>query len=426
MRRVKAALRRLVARGEAFLKGTAFDCRACGQCILSQTSLICPMSCPKGLRNGPCGGTIGGRCEVYPDKDCVWVRIHRRTGGGTAVPKLNPSPDTALFFTSSTVNWISGLDRAGTTPLPYLDLGADPVDRPPVTKSRLEAALKSGRFVRTCEIRSPRNADFARLDREIEAIRGHFDAVNATAYLNGKPSLPASRSCKELLRFGVEPVCQLTCRDLTKTSFISELIANDADGIHNLLCLTGDSYAGNPRIKQVFDMDSALMLYEARHLRETGTIHFTGEPVKAPPRPFIGAAINPFSMPAEMPIRRLRQKAAAGADFIQTQLVFDLEAFADFMRRYCEAGLDRRLFLLAGVPVVISKSAMAMIPRVPGVAYPAAVRRRLEEAADLRAEGCRLARETIAAVAEMPGVRGVHLMLFGADHAVLPDVVAGL
>ncbi|MBW7851381.1 MAG: methylenetetrahydrofolate reductase C-terminal domain-containing protein [Rhodospirillales bacterium] len=426
MRSVKAVLRRLVARGEAFLKGAAFDCRACGQCILPRTGLICPMSCPKGLRNGPCGGTIGGMCEVYPDKECVWVRIHRRTGGTIGeVPVLNPSPDSALFFTSSYANRFTGLDRPGTTPLRYLDLPADQFEGPAATRSRLEAALRSGRFVKTCEVRSPRNADLGRLAREIEHIRGHFDAVNATAYLNGKPSLPAARTCAELLRFGVEPVCQLTCRDQTKTSFVSELIANDANGIHNVLCLTGDSYAGNPRIKQVFDMDSSLMVYEARHLRETGVIHFTGEAVKAPPRPFIGVAINPFSTPPEMPIRRLMQKAAAGADFVQTQLVFNLPAFEAFMRRYCDAGLHRRLFLLAGVPVVISKSAMEMIPRVPGVDYPPEVRRRLEGAADLRAEGCRLARETIDAVSRMPGVRGVHLMLFGADHSVLPDVAAG-
>lgn len=426
MRSLTGPLHRLVARAEAFLKGTAFDCRACGQCILGRTGLICPMSCPKGLRNGPCGGTIGGKCEVYPDKPCVWIRILRRTAPGSGAPPLNPSPDSALFFTSSYANWFLGLDKAGTTPLTYLDLGAEPVSKPARTKSRLEAALKSGRFVYTCEIRSPRTTDFARLDREMAAVRGHFDAVNATAYLNGKPSLPPALTCQELIRVGMEPICQFTCRDLTKTAFISELIANDAKGIHNVLCLTGDSYAGNPRIKQVFDMDSSLMVYEARHLTETGTIHFTGESMKSPPRPFIGVAINPFTTPPEAPIHRLMQKAAAGADFVQTQLIFNLPVFMDFMRRFREAGLDRRLFLLAGVPVVISRPAIEMIPRVPGVDYPDSIRRRLESASDLRAEGIRLARETVETVAAIPGVRGVHLMLFGADHSVLPDVVAGL
>ena len=426
MASVKGIARRLAARAEAFLKGMAFDCRACGQCMLSQTGLICPMSCPKGLRNGPCGGTVDGLCEVYPDRQCVWVRIHARTAkDGPDTPNLNPSPDAALYFTSSYGNWIKGQDGPGTTPLAYLNLPSPRTVQPLATKSRLEATFKSGRFVKTCEIRSPRHADFARLDKEIRLIQGHFDAVNATAYLNGKPSLPAARSCIELMRFGMEPICQLTCRDLTKTSFISELIANDANDIHNVLCLTGDSYAGNPRIKQVFDMDSSLMVYEARHLRETGVIHFTGEAMKAAPRPYIGVAINPFTTPVDVPIRRLIQKAAAGADFIQTQLIFNLPAFEAFMRRYCEEGLDRKMFLLAGVPVVIAKGAMEMIPRVPGVDYPLAVRKRLEAAADLRREGCCLARETVEAVSRMPGVSGVHLMLFGADHSVLPDIIGG-
>lgn len=424
MREIKSFLYRTAARGEAFLKGMAFDCRACGQCVLAQTGLICPMSCPKGLRNGPCGGTLGDRCEVYPDRACVWMRIYDRTAkGSTEVPQLNPSPDAALFFTSSYANWWKGIDEGGTTPLPYLDLPKNRVHQPIATQSRLEAALKAGRFVKTCEVRSPRNADFARLYKEIGYVRDQFDAVNATAYLNGKPSLPSGRTCLELLAAGVDAICQSTCRDHTKTSFVSELINNHANGVHNVLCLTGDSYAGNPRIKQVFDMDSSLMVFEARHLRETGTIHFTGQAMPEAPKPFIGVAINPFTRPIQAPIRRLKQKIAAGADFAQTQLIFNLPAFEQFMTKFCEEGLDRELFLLAGIPVVISKSAMAMIPHIPGVDYPDEIRKRLESAANLRDEGIKLAREMVEAVAKIPGVRGVHLMLFGADHSVLPEIV---
>ncbi|WP_168798779.1 methylenetetrahydrofolate reductase C-terminal domain-containing protein [Herbaspirillum sp. ST 5-3] len=427
MRKIKSLLYRTAARGEAFLKGVAFDCRACGQCVLSQTGLICPMSCPKGLRNGPCGGTLGDRCEVYPDRACVWMRIYDRTAkDSTQVPPLNPSPDAALFFTSSYANWWKGIDEGGTTPLTYLDLPKNRVDQPIATQSRLEAALKAGRFVKTCEVRSPRNADFERLYKEIDYVKDKFDAVNATAYLNGKPSLPSGRTCIELLAAGVDAICQSTCRDHTKTSFVSELINNHANGVHNVLCLTGDSYAGNPRIKQVFDMDSSLMVFEARHLRETGAIHFTGQTMPEPPKPFIGVAINPFTRPISAPIRRLKQKIAAGADFTQTQLIFNLPAFEQFMNRFCDDGLDRDLFLLAGIPVVISKSAMKMIPHIPGVDYPNEIRERLEGAADLRDEGIKLARETVRAVSKMPGVRGVHLMLLGADHSVLPEVVCDI
>lgn len=111
--------------------------------------------------------------------------------------------------------------------------------------------------------------------KEAEVIRDHFDAVNVTAYLNGKPSVPSPRVAAELQRMGIEAIAQATCRDHTKTSFVSELINNHTSGVQNILCLTGDSYAGKPKIKQVFDMDSSLMLYEARYLREKSTVHFS-------------------------------------------------------------------------------------------------------------------------------------------------------
>lgn len=420
-------LAKLIARSEAFFKGMMFDCRACGQCVLSQTGLICPMSCPKGLRNGPCGGTLEGECEVYPNRECVWVRIHRRTGKGSCnLPDLIPSPDPSLSFTSSYLNLLNGSDKAGREPIPYLDLGAKRVGIPAQTASRLEAGLRSGRFVKTCEIRSPRGPDLSHFREEALIVRDHFDAVNATAYLNAKPSLPSSVAAAELAKLGMESIGQATCRDHTKTSFVSELIQNEMNGVHNMLCLTGDSYAGKPGVKQVFDMDSSLMLYEARHLRETGVIHFLQEALPRAPKIFLGAAINPFTRPQNVPIRRLKQKAAAGADFIQTQAILDVPAFEDFMQLVREEGLDQELFILAGIPVVIAAKALEMLPRIPGVKMPPEIRQRLEKANDLRREGVALAREVIARVREIPGLAGFHLMLFGSDHRALLDVVAGM
>lgn len=418
---------KLIARSEAFCKGMMFDCRACGQCVLSQTGLICPMSCPKGLRNGPCGGTLQGECEVYPDRECVWVRIHRRNGKGSfSLPNLIPSPDPSLSFTSSYLNMLSGKDKAGREPMPYLDLGTKRVELPAQTASKFEAALRSGRFVKTCEVRSPRGPDLSHLRKEALIVRDHFDAVNATAYLNAKPSLPSPVAAGELAKLGMEPISQATCRDHTKTSFVSELIQNGMNGVHNMLCLTGDSYASIPKIKQVFDMDSSLMLYEARNLREKGLIHFLQEPLPQAPRIFLGAAINPFTQPANVPIRRLKQKAAAGADFIQTQAIMDVSGFEDFMGLVRDEGLDRELFILAGIPVIIAAGALKMLPRIPGMKIPPEVQRRLEQADDLKREGVALARETIARVRNLAGLSGVHLMLFGSDHSALIEVIEGL
>lgn len=420
-------LEKSVARVEALLKGMVFDCHACGQCVLEKTGLICPMSCPKGLRNGPCGGTLHGECEVYPDKPCVWVRIHQRQAGSPFQPlDLLPSPDARLFNTSSYLNFLSGQDQAGRKPLPYLNLGTHRTRQPVQTWSRLESHLKAAAFVKTCEVRAPRSVNFDGFREQAQAVRDHFDAVNATAYLNAKPSLPSPVAAAQLVALGLEAVCQTTCRDHTKTSFIAELLQNQMNGVHNVLCLTGDSYAALPKIKQVFDMDSSLMVYEARHLRETGIAHFTGDKIPNPPRPFIGVAINPFTTPANIPIRRLKQKAAAGADFVQTQLIFDIAGFRRFMELVRQERIDDDLFILAGVPVVTSRPALRVLGKMPGVQLPESVRQCLESARDCEAAGVALARELVAEISEIPGVSGVHLMLFGRDHSVLPTVVAGL
>ncbi len=416
---------KLIARVEAFGKGMMFDCHACGQCVLQKTNLICPMSCPKGLRNGPCGGTLDEKCEVYPDRQCVWCRIHKKQYKKTETdcPDLLPSPDSALFNTSSYLNMLNGSDKYGRQPLEYLEFIKAPQLNEPQTQSRLERALLEKDFIFTCEIRSPRSASLKRFKRHAEEIDQHFDAVNVTAYLNGKPSLPSPLAAAELIKLGIEPIAQATCRDHTKTSFVSELINNHINGVHNCLCLTGDSYKGSPKIKQVFDMDSSLMIYEARYLREKGEVRFTGESMKSHPKCFIGAAINPFTKPEYVPIRRLKQKIAAGADFIETQLIFDLCAFKQFMQRFVEEGLDKQVYMLAGIPVITSKQAFEMIPQVPGVYCPEHLRQRIEASKDIRQTGIEIAQEMIEALKNCEGVSGVHLMLFGSDHSVLPEVI---
>jgi methylenetetrahydrofolate reductase (NADPH) len=353
----------------------------------------------------------------------VWIRIHEKSDLDLSTPDLLPSPDSALINTSSYVNYFNGRDKYGTTPLAYLELGESRTTIPVQTRSRLEQKLKSGQFVKTCEIRSPRNIDFRHVRNEAQVVKECFDAVNVTAFLNGKPSIPSPRTCVELVNMGLEAICQSTARDHTKTSFVSELIQNQLNGVSNILCITGDSYKGEPKIKQVYDMDSSLMLYEARYLREKQKIHFTQESLAEPPRPFLGAVINPFTKPMEIPIRRLKQKAAAGADFIQTQFVFDLNVFRQFMSLYEQEQIGKDLFLLAGIPVVISKQALDVLEQIPGVTVPEEIMERLRISQNLKSTGVELARELVSSVAEIPGVRGVHLMLMGSDHSALMEVI---
>jgi methylenetetrahydrofolate reductase (NADPH) len=365
-------------------------------------------------------------CEVYPERKCVWVRIHKRVDKGRSLPKLLRPADPRLFFTSSYLNLFTGRDKLARTPITYLELGRNRKLQPRLTASALEQKLRNGKFVFTSEIRAPRGPDLTPVRTQAAILKGHFDAVNATAYLNGRPSMPSAMAAAELVKLGVEPIMQSVARDVTQTAFVSELVTAQLAGINNILCITGDYYKGDPCVRQVFDIDSALMLYEARHLRQTGVIHFTGQAMKLPPKPFLGCAINPFTRPANVPIRRLKQKVAAGADFVQTQLIMDIDAFGKFMQAFCEEGLDREVFLIAGVPVIISAKALEMLTSVPGVSVPPKVLERFRSTGDIVREGIAYARELICGLHDIPGVNGAHLMLFGIDHAVLPQVVEGL
>ena len=421
---LKNGLLKTIAASEAFVKGMMFDCRTCGQCVLTNTAMVCPMSCPKGLRNGPCGGTIDEKCEVYPDKQCVWVRIYKRSNmRKEGIPILISSPDSNLHHTSSYVNYFNGVDKPTRIPLEYLAINKSAECQ---TLSTLERKLKQGQFVVTCEVRAPREGDFSHMIREARLVGNSFDAINVTAYLNGKPSLPSALAASKLVEEGFEAISQATCRDHTKTSFVAELLQNKMNGVHNILCLTGDSYVGTPKIKQVFDMDSSLMIYEARHIREKSEINFTRQLLKDPPRLFLGAAINPFTTPSFIPVQRLKQKAAAGADFIQTQIILDLPVFRSFMNRVTEAKLDEKLFILAGIPVIVTKNAYKMLPYIPGISIPPEFKKRFDNTQDIRKEGIAYAREMLLEMVQMKGVSGVHLMLLGSDHSVLLEVIEGI
>lgn len=416
----------LLDRGEAFLKGMAFGCHACGQCVLRANAMTCPMRCPKGLRNGPCGGTLAGRCEVYADRPCIHARINvRRHQGRAEAAPVMPAIDHALCNHASLGNALRGLDRGCRDPLPAL-CSAPLAEGPARTASALEETLRAGRFAVTTEVRAPRGADLRRVLREARALVGRFDAVNATAYLSGNPSLPSSVVARELQAMGVEAVAQLTARDCTRTTLVGGLFELAHAGVRNLLCLTGDWRVGRPMIKPVYDLDSALMLYEARHLRDRSRILHTGEEVAQAPRPFLGCAINPLSAPIDVPVRRLRQKADCGAEFAQTQVLTETARLARFMTLARTQDLHRRVAVLAGIPVVTSLRALEHLHRVAGVTVDPAFAARLRAAPDLRAAGTAEALRLCAEARAIPGIAGVHLMLFGADHGALVDVASSI
>jgi methylenetetrahydrofolate reductase (NADPH) len=216
----------------------------------------------------------------------------------------------------------------------------------------------------------------------------------------------------------IEPIMQMTCRDRNRIALQSDLLGAAALGSENLLFMSGDhpKFGDHPGAKPVFDMDSTQLTWTARTLRDEAKL-ISGKELNPAPRFFIGAVENPFAPPVEYRAPRAAKKIAAGAQFIQTQYVFDIEVFRRWVHDLGELGVLDRCFILAGVGVIRSARMLDFLSsgKVPGVQIPDLVLRRLRGAGDVGAEGARLAAEVIAAVREMPGVRGVHLLTAGYE-----------
>ncbi|MGH7144549.1 MAG: methylenetetrahydrofolate reductase C-terminal domain-containing protein [Planctomycetota bacterium] len=442
-------LKALVVALEHGIKSSLFNCQMCGQCILTYTQLHCPMNCPKGLRNGPCGGTLEGRCEVYPDRACVWMEIRsaeaRANNRQYPVPPVHAPVQPALFAESSYLNLVSGRDRATRRPQPYLELTPARLQPTPVGSGRFEAALRRGEFVVTTECHSPRDENgLKRVHRFGRAIQGRIAAVNTTSNVGGRATLPSRRTGAILQNeYGLEAIVQVCGRDVTAPAFLEELAATQAAGFRNLFCLTGDwNRSAHPAAEadaapahrrerwlapiaeRYFPMDAVQMLYEARVLRESGRSACLPDHTLTH-RLFLGGAINPYSTPREFVIARLRQKLAAGLDFAQTQIVTETHEFARFHAALRQAGLADRLYLLASVPVVTSLKMLDLMTGLAGVRVDPAFAERLRAAPDIAAAGLEAAL-VIGRSLRTLGVQGVHLMPFGADGAQIAALAEAL
>ncbi|ACX51506.1 methylenetetrahydrofolate reductase [Ammonifex degensii KC4] len=296
--------------------------------------------------------------------------------------------------------------------------------------SRLERLLARGEFVVTAEIGPPKHASAEPLIRKARMLKGYVDAANITDCQTAVVRMASIPAAVHLLREGIEPVIQMTCRDRNRIAIQADLLGAYSLGIRNLLCLTGDHPAvgDHPEAKGVFDLDAIQLLDMVRRLRDEKVFQ-SGVPLKGPePRFFLGAAENPCGDPVELRVMRLAKKVEAGADFIQTQCVFDLECFSRWMELVRKDGLDRRVYILAGVtPLKSARMANYMHENVPGISIPEEIRERMAKAADPHEEGIAIAVETIQALKKIPGVAGVHIMAIAWEE-VVPEIVkrAGL
>ena len=296
---------------------------------------------------------------------------------------------------------------------------------PPERPGRLAEALRTGRFAVTAEVAPPRGADVGGLRETARLLRGWVDAANVTDNQGAQVRMSSLAGSVVLLAEGLAPVMQMTCRDRNRIALQSDLLAAGALGIPNVLLMTGDrpERGDHPDAVAVYDLDSDALAATARALRDDATL-LSGQAVTAPPRYLIGAVDLGSGEPD-----RLVRKVASGAEFVQTQFVFDVQAFAAWLRRVDDLGLTRRCGVLAGVGPIRSLRALDVMTALPGVTVPAVVRRRLRgvPAHRLAEEGMAVCAETVAALRELPALAGVHVMAVAYERGV-PEILtaAGL
>jgi 5,10-methylenetetrahydrofolate reductase len=295
--------------------------------------------------------------------------------------------------------------------------------------TNLEKVLESGRFAVTAEVGPPKGANSALIRRKGEQLRYHCDAINVTDNQTAIVRMSSIAGCTILRSLGVDAVMQMVCRDRNRIAIQSDVLGAVALGIGNILCLSGDhqKFGNHPSAKGVFDLDSIQLILTLKKMRDEKKF-ICGETIAGEVPLYIGAVENPFAEPFEFRVSRLGKKIKAGADFIQTQAVYDVPKFAKWMEMVRNKGLDQHVHILAGV-IPMRSLAMARFMReyVAGVSVPDEFLNRLEKAKDTKEEGTTIALEIIDQLKEIPGVHGVHIMAVGWEE-IVPRIVekAGL
>jgi len=289
-----------------------------------------------------------------------------------------------------------------------------------VSNSRLERVLRLGRFAVTAELNPPDSADPQDVFQAARPLGEVADAINATDASGANCHMSSIGICSLLTRSGYGAVYQISCRDRNRIAIQGDVLGAAAMGVCNVLCLTGDGVGvgDQPGAKPVFDFDSISLLRTIRTMRDEGVL-LSGRTITRPPRLFLGAAENPCIEPYEWRPERLAKKVEAGAEFIQTNYIFDIPLFEKFMARVRDLGLDKRVFILAGVgPLASAKAARWMRSNVPGIHIPDHVIDRMEKADKPGLEGKKLCIELIQQLREIEGVKGVHVMAYRREHLV--------
>ena len=452
---------RALATVERWVKGPLFGCRMCGNCLLQETAFICSMECPKGARNGPCGGSTSEHCYVDETRPCIWYKIYERSvtmGREEKLLEVLPPLDWNKVGTETWGDVARQVHKVGTGKVVSGLLNRDPARRtetwesvfrpvrqpewwqgdaeahPPAyvePVSELERRLSAGQFVVTTEVAPPLTTATKKLVSNIDLVKPYVAAVNFTDSPSATPRM-SSWACSTIaIQNGAEPVMQIAARDRTRTGLQAEVLGANALGVRNILCLSGDSMkmAPEPRGRMdVLDIDSIQMLWILRRMRDEG-IYLDGRSMKFPPKYFLGAAASPYASEPKFQAIREHKKVNAGAQFFQTNLVFDPDGMEIWLNELAKRDILNKVYILVGItPLKNYKMAHYMHYEVPGVFIPEKLLKRMEAAGDgAEEEGVQIALELIEAVKVKQGVNGIHLMAVGWEE-IVPRMVreAGL
>ncbi len=291
--------------------------------------------------------------------------------------------------------------------------------------SNLEKVLKAGHFAFTGELGPPRGTDAEEVRKKAQFLKGKVDAVNITDNQTAMVRMSSWAASLLIIQEGLEPNFQMVCRDRNRLAMQADILGAYTHGIRNMLCLSGDhcKFGDHPNARGVFDIDSMQLIHMVKTMRDDGKFQ-GGADIHEPPKIFIGAAANPFADPFEWRVHRLAKKINAGVDFIQTQCIYNMEKFREWVKQANDMGLAEKVYILAGVtPMKSVGMAKYMKSKVPGMDVPDEVIKRLQGAkkGQVAAEGIKMACEQIEEFKEMKGVAGVHLMAIEWEHKV-PEI----
>ena len=297
------------------------------------------------------------------------------------------------------------------------------------TPSKLEKILDAGHLAVTSECGPPRGSDPEAITKKAEMIKDYVDAINITDNQTSVTRLCSLAACIHLKLMGLEPILQMVTRDRNRIALQSDILGAASFDIHNILCLSGDhqSFGDCPTGQNVHDLDSMQLIQTVRHMRDEGKF-LGGDELKRPPQMFVGAAANPFADPYEIRVPRLAKKIACGVEFIQTQCIFNLDKFEDWLGQARDRGLTEKAYILAGLtPLKSAGMAKYMKNRVPGMDVPDEVVSRMagvpkEKQAE---EGIKICIESVQRLKEVKGVAGFHIMAIEWEEKVPEIVEAG-